>query len=387
MHHRFVTVAVAGVICGSLFGTTGLTSAQTHNQAVNLSFVYPVSTNQTADLSASLRLSLLYGRLHSIKGLDLNVGASWLHHDFRGVQLTGLYSQIGGDFRGISLAFGPTYTKGMVKGGQLSFFPNVVMGSMSGLQYSWMFNFVAEDISGAQLSAIFNLSDAGGKGLQLAGVANALADPFQGAQIAGFNYSNTSVRGLQLGLANMASEIHGVQGGLINFAGEAHGVQVAALNLQHDNQGVPIGLFNHSETNGLVDGIVYGGSLSLANAGVRTTVNRFYSMLTVGFHDVTTGESDTIFLTWNWGYQAPLSPKWFLGFDLGFVHVIPEKSDDPNVDTESRPGLQARVVPEFRLSPKFAVFAGVGGSVLWSKYGSGATSEFEPLALLGVSLF
>jgi hypothetical protein len=355
---------------------------------VNLSFVYPLSTNQHPDVTSNFRLSLLYGRQHAIRGLDLNVGASLLAGDMRGLQVTGLYSQIGGDLRGISLSLGPTYVQGDVMGGQWSFFPNLVQGNVGGFQYSTLFNFSGGNLGGFQASTLFNLTDGGGGFLQLSGVANAAAKGFRGAQLAaGFNYTSGKLAGLQIGLANAADETDGLQVGAINFAGAHSGLQVGVLNIVRENKGTPVGMFNYSRDTGKVDWITYFSNLSLVNTGVRTTVNHFYSMLTVGGYDVEENIENTAFLSWHYGYEYPVARTWSLGLDLGFVHIMPKTSDDPDVNDRLRYAVQIRAIAEVCLSPKVAFFAGGGVSDIFSEYSSKAKGEVKPLVVAGISAF
>jgi hypothetical protein len=384
---QVLTTALLSIL---LFGIATPSNAQTvEHKPVNLSFVYPLSTNSTPDVSTSFRLSLLYGRLHSIRGLDLNLGVSLLHGDMQGLQLTGLYSQIEGDLKGVSLGFGPAYVKGNAQGIQMSVLPNLVMGEFEGFQYSTLFNFLAGDLSGAQATTLFNLNDAGGGFLQFAGVANAVGGDFKGIQAAaGFNFSRAEFSGAQIALTNIAAKMNGLQVGAINLAGAYDGgLQIGALNWVRSHDGIPIGLFNYSEENGSVDWITYAGSLSLINTGVRTTINRYYAMLTVGGNDADAEVEDTAFLTWNFGYQAPLGEKWGLGGDLGMAHIMPKASDDPAVNDKLQFAVQARILGEYQFSPKVAVFAAGGVSWRFSEYSSSADSEVSPLITAGISLF
>ncbi len=181
--------------------------------------------------------------------------------------------------------------------------------------------------------------------------------------------------------------MNGLQIGAINMAGDFEGLQIGALNIARNNDGVPIGLFNYSEETGSVDWITYASNLSLVNTGVRTTVNRYYSMLTVGGYDVEADVEDTAFLTWNFGYQAPLGQKWGLGWDLGYVHIMPKASDDPAINDRLHFAIQARLLAELRFSPQIAAFAAGGVSSIFSEYSSSATSEVKPLIAIGISLF
>lgn len=359
-------------------------SSQMIHHTVNLSFLHPVATNRTPDESTNFRLSLLYGHLHSIQGVDFNLGASVIDRKFAGVQLTGLYTRVGSTFRGVGLSVGPNYYLSDLYGVQASVFPNVVMGNLRGVQLSVMTNFLGGDIQGAQVSAILNQSDGGGTGAQISSLANALSQDFRGAQIAaGLNYSRARVEGAQIGVYNIASWIEGAQVGVINLSGQADGVQFGAINVSTENRGVPIGLINVAD-NGGVELIAYGTNLAAFNLGVRTVVNRVYSDFTAGGYNVET-ESDAAFLSWNTGYAYPLSNSVGIGADLGWVHIMPKLSDDPAVNDNLHFATQARVIGQFALGARFGVFAGGGASIIFSEYSTHARSETKPLFLGGLS--
>ena len=116
-------------------------------------------------------------------------------------------------------------------------------------------------------------------------------------------------------------------------------------------------------------------------------VNRFYSMFTVGYGDLQGDVEDTASLSWHYGYAFPLSEKWGLDVGLGFVHIMPKASDDPNQNDKLHFAVQARALAEIRFSRKVAVFAGGGISSIYSEYSSNANQKTEPLGVLGISLF
>ena len=71
---------------------------------VNLSFWYPLSINRTQHDSANLNFTLLYGRMGSVKGLDLAVGASALTHELKGLQITGIAGVAGDSTSGVQVS-------------------------------------------------------------------------------------------------------------------------------------------------------------------------------------------------------------------------------------------------------------------------------------------
>jgi len=361
--------------------------AETNHHAVNFTLYYPVGTNQDPDVETNFRLSLIYGRVGAIRGIDLNTGVSIIQRDLSGFQATLLYSQVGGDFKGIAATGLVNYFQGRSSGLQLAGLANVDRGHFGGLQYSFLFNYVEGGLGGAQLSSVLNVAQGESGFLQLAGVANMSELGFSGVQIGGINFSGGEMRGVQLGLVNATVYSRGFQGGLINLAGEAHGIQLAPLNIHHVNHGTPIGLINIAEENGGEDWITFGSNLAAISTGMRTTVNRWYSLLSAGYGDLQGDVEESYFLSWNYGYAIPLAKKWALNVDLGFSHIIPEKVDDPAKNDRLHYAIQARVLAEFRLNRTLAFFAGGGVSSIYSEYSSDATQTTEPLGVVGISLF
>jgi hypothetical protein len=158
------------------------------------------------------------------------------------------------------------------------------------------------------------------------------------------------------------------------------------FNWARQNEGYAFGMVNYAG-NGGVDWVSFATNLAAFNTGVRTSQHGFYSMLSAGVGDVQDERVDSGFITWNYGYGFGLSSRWTLDADLGFVHIMPHKSDDPSKNTRLHYAGQARVLGEYRWSRKGAIFFGGGLSVIASEYSSDASTETEPLAVLGISLF
>jgi hypothetical protein len=378
------------ILCGLSIAvgvSAGDALADPAHHTVNLTLFSPLGINDDPNGSTNFRVSLLYGRVGSVRGVDLNGGVSIIERDLVGLQATLLYSQVGGQFRGLAATGLVNNFQSDGSGLQFAGLANVLRGHYTGLQFAGLMNFVQNGISGLQIAGVFNSSHGDSRFLQISALANQTENDFTGVQLGGLNVTGGIMNGAQVGLFNMAVETHGFQGALVNLAGEAHGLQIAPLNIMRRNYGVPVGLVNIDEENGNVDWIIFGSNLAAINSGVRTTVNRFYSMLTVGYGDLQGDVDNSLFLTWNYGYAIPLSDAWSIGLDLGFVHITPESSDDPDLNDELHFALQARALAEVRLGRKLAIFAGGGVSSVYSEYSSDASQETEPLFVAGVSLF
>lgn len=361
--------------------------AEPAHHPANFTVYFPFGTNQDQEISTNFRVSLIYGRVGAVRGLDLNAGVSLINRDFGGVQATGLYSQVGGDFKGIGLTGLVNNIHGDVTGVQVSGLVNFDRGHMTGAQFAPLFNFVEGGLSGVQVTSVFNTNRGDGGFLQLAAMANSNEGDFSGAQISGFNFTSSTLSGVQLGMANAAVDLKGAQVGLINIAGEAHGLQLGILNLSRHNYGVPIGLINLDNEIGQQDWVVFGSNLATIGTGVRTKVNRWYSILWAGYGDSQGDISEAGFLGWNYGYSFNLGKHWSLGVDLGYAHIMPESKDDPELNDSLHYALQARALVEVRLGRKVAVFAGGGISSVYSEYSTNAQKETEPNVVLGISLF
>ena len=361
--------------------------AESPSAPVVLSLLYPISTNQNPDVSTGFELSVLHGKVGSLRGLGVNGAVSLVGRDFKGIQLTGLYSQVGGEIHGIQLTGAVNYAEADVRALQLAGLVNVDRADFGGFQYAWLFNLVGGEVRGIQGSSLLNLAEGGGKGAQLSGFANATGGGFGGVQMAsGFNFVSGASRGVQLAGVNMAIEARGVQIGLANFGRTTTGLQVGVFNSGGNQQGLPVGMINLAE-NGSVEWVSYASNLVGFNTGVRTSIRRFYSMLTAGVPDVQGDVSKALVLTWNYGYAIPAGPKNSIGIDVGFAHYIPETVDDPNENDRLHFALQGRGLFERTLSSKMRGFVGAGVAQIYSEYGSGASSETEPLFFGGVALY
>jgi hypothetical protein len=133
--------------------------------------------------------------------------------------------------------------------------------------------------------------------------------------------------------------------------------------------------------------VTFGSTLAAVSTGVRTTVNGFHSMLTAGWGDLQGDVENSAFLAWHYGRGWRLADRWHLLADAGFVHIMPEKSNDPEKNDRLHYALQARLLAEMRIDREVSAFVGGGLSFVWDEYSSDASQETEPLIVAGFSLF
>lgn len=386
MYLRAVWVLV--LLLGALSGTGVAETGEYPHHPVNLSFFYPISTNQNPEVSANFRLNLIYGDIGAIRGVDINGIVGSVRRDMVGFQVSGIYSHIGGESRGVAISGIANYVRTDVAGLQAAGLVNFVRGDFAGLQLANLFNYVEGEMAGAQATTLFNLSDGDAKYFQFSSIANTVAGDVTGVQVAGgLNYVNESMAGGQLALCNFAKNMTGVQIGLGNVAGAARGVQVGFANLANQMDGIPIGVINYVRDGGDADWVTYASNLAAISTGVRTTHRRFYSFFSIGVGDLQDERNDTAFLSWHYGYAIPVASRWSIGLDLGYVHIMPTSSSDPDVNTRAHFAIQGRAIAEFEFSGRFKIFGGGGVSQRYTEYSSDNSSSTDPLVVLGVSLY
>ena len=71
---------------------------------INGSIYYPLSINRGPDDSATINLSLLYGKIGRVSGLDLSWAVSVVRGSMTGVQIAGLANVTNGDLAGLQAA-------------------------------------------------------------------------------------------------------------------------------------------------------------------------------------------------------------------------------------------------------------------------------------------
>ena len=141
-----------------------------------------------------------------------------------------------------------------------------------------------ETFKGFQASGVFSVTGEEFKGIQAAGIFSVAGDSCFGLQASGgFNVTGNVLRGLQTAPFNVAAHSEGLQVGVVNVAGASKGVQIGVVNYtKEENTGVPFGLVNLAR-NGRIRGTLWGGNSVAATAGVKFAVNRFYSIISLGY--------------------------------------------------------------------------------------------------------
>ncbi|MGH7724978.1 MAG: hypothetical protein ACREOU_06070 [Candidatus Eiseniibacteriota bacterium] len=372
---RGVARAFGALALGAL--AVAIVPAPARAGVVHLSLFHPLSTNSDPNASAVLALSLVQSRIGALNGIGAHPVVSQVSDHAYGAQFAGVYSRVSGPVKGLTVSFfGLNSVGGSVDGAQLSGIVNLVESDMGGVQFAGTVNSVRGNLNGIQLATFVNLSGGRSGFLQVSTAGNISEGPFHGAQLSTFvNVGQQKVAGVQWGAGNIAGSLHGVQFGLLNFTTDNQGVQLGAVNISKPNGGVPIGLVNLSTETRAVEFAAFASTLSAVNVGVRTIVNGFQSTLTAGGLDLEGDVRESAFLTWNYGYRVPLGERFALGMDLGFAHIIPERTEDPDDHDDLHFAVLARALGEVRIGSRVGLLAGPGVARIYDAYSRSAGRE------------
>ncbi|XXX74296.1 hypothetical protein WMF30_42290 [Sorangium sp. So ce134] len=340
---------------------------------VNLSLIYPLSTNVAApDLATHLDLALLLGRVGFVDGAQLGLFA-WTAGDLRGLQL-GLATVVTGRAEGLQLAGGFAFAD----------------GALAGAQVAGIFGWASTAIAGAQLAGVGNQTYADVDGLQAAGAVNVARGKVTGAQAAGV-VNVGRVDGLQIGAVNVSQEQRGLQLGIVNVARRIRGLQIGVVNVTSELEGESIALLPLLPRGGAR--LAFWGSNSLhGNIGLKLSGRYAYSILSFGLHSEpraphaeerpAAGRQPLYAVGVALGSRLPIGvERLALSADVGAYHLGPFAGELPGRNEV----LKARVSASYAIAERLSPF--LCGGVYVTLRGAGALDVGGgPEVCLGVEL-
>jgi hypothetical protein len=367
------------------------------HRVLNLSLFYPVSMNRSKLDTANLSLSLLYGHLGSVRGLDLSLGAAALEGSLEGIQLAGLIAAAGESMKGGQAAGLICAAGDRGEGVQWAGLGSVAGEEFTGLQIAGLFAVAGERLKGGQVSGLFSVAGQAAKGFQVSGLFSVAGEDLDGIQVSGlFNVAGENSRALQVaGLMNVTGETcRGLQAGLFNVAGRLTGVQIGLVNVADEIEGIPIGLVNLTrKEDRRVQMAAWAGSVSLLNTGVKIWAKRFYSILYAGVINLPQSIEACLAYGFQYGYAFPLrasgggGSKKRIDVDAGYLYLDNSTLFRHLKGTPDRHVISARGALAIELSPRVSLVAGVGLGYRIDYGASSADGSLSPLAFAGVELF
>lgn len=386
---------------------------------INFSLYYPVSLHQSKYISTNLNLSLLYGHVGVVTGLDLSGGCSVAEDEIQGLQIAGLCGISGDRVTGVQTSGLLSVVGGKMKGFQISGGFNVCGEKLEGVQTSGLFNVTGEDFKGVQLSGLMNISGESGQGWQSSGLLNVVGEQFKGIQVSGlfnvvgeeftgvqttglfnvagescrglqiaglFNVAGENMTGLQLGGANVSRKLGGVQIGLYNRTQEMEGFQLGLVNVSEETGGLPVGLVNVSKQDGRIRWVNWLSSLSAFNSGMKFKIHNTYSLISLGALNLHQNIPRSLAWSGFYGISFPVQ-KIYLNTDLGFMYM-----DNQNFfrsqkgETDQKVGM-IRGSLGIDLSDQMSLFGGVGAAYIFPSGSSLSSGKWRALFFAGLELF
>lgn len=181
---------------------------------------------------------------------------------------------------------------------QIAGLMNFNEGRMRGFQTAGLFNTNRKGMKGLQVAGIVNVNNGRSYGAQVAGIANIQTKQFKGAQISGIaNVSKRRMKGIQIApIANYASNLKGMQIGLINVADTL--------------RGVPIGFVSYVR-NGYHKLEISADEIFYTNIAFRTGTHKFYNIFTFGIKPESDPNDTDRSTEWTFGYGFGTAPQIF----------------------------------------------------------------------------
>ena len=239
-----------------IIGSISILLAQdsTRVSPFHISFITPLGTNglQSWNTTNLISLNLFAGYSGGLKGVEFGGFANALKGDMNGIQVAGFCNNTFGAANGLEIAGFWNFNRKKVSGCQLSGFTNVSLDTVDGIQGSGFANVIRGDMQGVQAAGFANITTGTQKGVQAAGF---------------FNYAR-KLRGVQLGVVNVADTVE---------------------------KGIPVGFLSFVRNGYKV--IQVGGNETLyGEISFKTGVRQFYNILSVG------AASKNGSLKWGFGY-------------------------------------------------------------------------------------
>ena len=298
-----------------LAGSFPLCAQENKKQPAHIGFVYPISSNgkQAAQYTNNFSMHALTGVSRNETGMAMAGISLVIKDSAAGLQMAGISNHIGKTASGVQLA-------GIIN----------TMGTSKGLSAAGIANI------------------AGDANVQLAGISN-YARQAQGFQAAGI-INKASKAGAQMaGISNIAADIEGVQiAGIFNKAKKVKGAQIAGILNIADSSDYAIGIIN------IIKNGTYTLSASIDESATSLLSFRSGGRIMYGI----------IGLGYNGKAERDL---WAFEVGLG-VHLLARKQFSLQAEITNT-GLfnfkggeyykyAVRVLPAFRLSNRFSLWAG-----------------------------
>jgi hypothetical protein len=331
-------------------GTNGKLSGNVINDySLNLFGGYSLGINQ---LEISGLFSVVRGNVKGVQiaglangvageteGLQIAGLANGNLQSVKGVQIAGLANVNWEHSKTVAVAGLVNYAHKGTRGLKIAGLANVSLNELDGPALAGLFNFSNKDANPLGIAGLFNFTAASINGVQIGGLMN-YAEKIEGTQVtAGVNITGGEMRGLQLGILNVASKMKGMQIGIINVADSV--------------KGLPIGLFSFI-SHGYHKLEISADEIFYTNLSFRTGVRQFYTLLIAGAKPQTFEDPETL---WTFGYGIGTAPRISRTLSLNIDLISTQVALGGNIEAINLIN-KLYLGLEFQLAPKFGLTAG-----------------------------
>jgi len=332
-------------------------------QSINLRKFF---ANRTMQVSLTPGLST-QGKLSSqvINHYSLNIVGGYTG-GAEGIELAGLFNLNRKSVKVFQAAGSVNVTGGALRGVQLAGFNNTVLDSVHGLQAAGFANMVVGAMQGVQLAGLVNVAGHDVRGVQAAGYGNVGCMNVRGLQVApNFNVAAKEMNGLQLSAGvNYAHRLKGVQIGMVNIADTSEGYSIGIINIVRKGY--------HKLT-------ISSNEVIPLNLGFKSGNRKLYSILSAGIRP---DSSQTIY---SFGYGAgsdiALGKQWYFNPEITTSYLYMGNWNATHV--LNRIQLHA----SWHIHKKFSIFAGPSFNAYYSASNTTTESNHVNLPHTGYPVF
>nr|WP_295864509.1 hypothetical protein [uncultured Chitinophaga sp.] len=297
-------------------------------------------------------INFIGGYAAGVDGFEMGTVFNIVKGNMQHVQIGGVFNVVGGKTRGVQVAGVHNQVLDSVRGVQVAGVSNIVEGSTNGVQISGVLNQIHGNMEGMQAQGVLGITHGNADGWQVAGIGNYVGGEISGVQIGGvYNYAGRGVGGAQMSTIGNISHgtMRGLQlGTIFNYARHLKGVQIGLVNIADTSSGYTIGLVNIVK-HGYHKLSVYTNEVVNYNVAWKTGSRKLYSILLAGFNE---GDNKKVYTVgYGIGREFNFSKRLFLAAEI----------TGQSLYTGNNKGSQLyRVQPllNFRISDKVSLFAG-----------------------------
>jgi hypothetical protein len=401
MRNKVIIIFLIGVFISFAWAEEKAKEPPGKHHLFNFSIYYPLSINKSKNDSVNLNLSLVYGHVGRVNGIDLAAFGSVVEDDLRGIQLTGLVGVVGDSMKGIQASGLFSVAGDRSAGIQASGLFSVTGDDFRGIQASGLFSIVGDHFKGVQAAGLFSIVGENFKGIQGSGLFSIVGESFSGIQVGTINVAGETMRGLQAGVLNVVGEncrgmqvgalnfsdtISGLQVGVVNLGMFVKGAQIGIVNVSDRIDGIPFGLVNLSREHGKTRWVSWGSNITAVNTGLKMMVKNIYSIVSFGGINLEKDIHSSLSYGFHYGVHFPRR-KTFFDVDLGYVNIDNEKYFKAVAGNIDHHLLEARGIFGIDISGNFSIFAGAGIGYMIDHYESFDSGKLHPVFFAGIELF